>query len=263
MVEQSIKPSAQAPVKIWGLSDLHLHYATLPNDLDFISEANEPAWLKNARKIAKAWAQTVSHNDIVLIPGDLSSARNHAQVQRDLAWLAKRPCGRAVISPGNHDLWFGRLSGLAKIMRPNQIALDGNAVDLGPVVICGARSAPTPDDPSEQGPKTGTPERTAYDKFQKSLELASSLRDASGIDKPIIALWHHPPFDRWGRPDPVVGLMAAQRVHTCVYGHIHTQLQWQSTPQGKIEGIKFICVAADSIAFQPRLVFDLARDIIE
>ena len=257
MVEQSKKTSSQAPIKIWGLSDFHLHYATLPRDLDFISEANEPAWLKNARKIAKAWALTVGPNDIVLIPGDFSTARNHSQIQRDLAWLAKRPCGSVVISPGNHDLWFGRLSGLAKIMRPNQIAIDGNAIDLGPVIICGSRSAPTPDDPSAQGPKTGTTERIAYDKFQKSLELASSLRDSSGIDKPIIALWHHPPFDRWARPDAVVALMAAHRVQTCVYGHIHTQLQWQSTPQGTIEGVRFICVAADSIAYQPRLVLDI------
>lgn len=246
----------QAPVKIWGLSDFHLHYASLPKDLDFILEANEPAWLKNARKIAKAWGQCVSANDFVLIPGDLSAARNHAGIQRDLAWLAKRHGAGLLISPGNHDAWFGKLSGLSRILRPRQVAIDGNAVDIGPVIVAGARSIPTQDDPPEGPTKEGTPARKAYEKLSQSLAEASVLREKSGSDKPMIVMWHHPPFDRWGRPDPVVELMASHRVHTCVYGHIHTQLQWQSTPQGIIHGIKFTCVAADSVAFSPRLILE-------
>lgn len=248
--------SQQAPVKIWGLSDLHLNYATLPKDLDFISEANEPAWLKNSRKIAKAWGQCVAPADFVLIPGDLSSAMNHAGVQRDLAWLAKRPGAGVLISPGNHDSWFGKLTGLSRIVRHGQVPIDGNAVDIGPVIVAGARSVPTPDAPSPGPPKAGTPSRKAYDKLCKSLEEAASLRAKADAAMPVVVLWHHPPFDRWGRPDPVIELMATHGVHTCVYGHIHTQLQWQSTPQGPFQGINFICVAADSVGFRPRLIME-------
>ena len=43
--------------------------------------------------------------DLVLIPGDLSMARNHRDLQPDLAWLDRLP-GIKVVSPGNHDQWW-------------------------------------------------------------------------------------------------------------------------------------------------------------
>lgn len=254
----------QAPTRIWGLSDLHLNYDSLPRELAFVASANEPTWLKNARKMAKFWAETVKPNDIVLVPGDLSAAKTHSDVQRDLAWISKRTAATVVISPGNHDHWFGRLSGVQRIFRKNQVAIDGNAIDVGPVIVCGARSYPTPDDPSLEPPKPESTEYIAYHKLKRSLEEARSIQQASDTEKansgddlkPIIVLWHHPPFDRWGRPDRVVHLMKEFGVTACVYGHIHTQAQWQSVPQGLIEGIQFACVACDSIAFRPRLIWE-------
>jgi uncharacterized protein len=255
-----VKSSGQAPVRIWGLSDFHLNYDSLPRELAFVSSANEPAWLKNTRKIAKFWSETVSPQDIVLIPGDLSSAKTHSDVQRDLAWLAKRSGTTMVISPGNHDHWFGRLQGVQRILRNNQVAIDGNAKDLGHVIVCGARSFETPDDPLQELPKSGSSEYISYHKLKMSLEQAKELQQQCDIQKPIIVLWHHPPFDRWGRPDRVVQLMSDFGVSACVFGHIHTQSQWQSVPQGMIEGIKFACVACDSVAFRPRLIWEVQPD---
>lgn len=249
--------SEKAPVKIWGLSDFHLHYHALPRELSFVSPANEPPWLKNARKLAKNWAGTVGPQDIVLMPGDISAAKTHAEVQRDLAWLAKRPGQFHVISPGNHDHWFGRLAGVQRILRPNQVCIDGNAVDLGPVIVAGARSVPTIDDPSESLGPANLKQAQSYDKLQKSLDQAQALRRESGTEKPILVLWHHPPFDRWGRPDPVVEQMSQAGVSACVFGHIHTQAQWQSVPQGLIQGIKFACVAADSVGYRPRHILTI------
>jgi len=250
----------QTPVKIWGLSDFHLHFGPMPTELAFVSPGNVPPWLNNARKIARNWAQTVTRQDVVLLPGDISSAKTHAQVQRDLAWLSKRNGQCHAISPGNHDHWFGRLSGVQRILRPGQIALDGNAVDLGPVIVAGARSVPTPDDPSESATRTDPKTDRAFDQLKRALDQAIVLRQDSAPDKPLIVLWHHPPFDRWGRPDPVVELMDQSQVTACIFGHIHTQSQWQSVPQGTIQGIKFACVAADSVGFRPRLIMTIQPD---
>ena len=232
----------------------------MPKELAFVSPANEPPWLKNARKVAKHWAETVARHDVVLLPGDISSAKTHADVQRDLAWLSKRHGQCHVVSPGNHDHWFGRLNGVNRIFRPNQVAVDGNAIDLGPMIVAGARSVATPDDPAESATKSDPKTDRAFESLKRSLEQAVALRQASGSEKPIIVLWHHPPFDRWGRPDPVVELMTQAGVVACVFGHIHSQSQWQSVPQGIISGIKFACVAADSVGFRPRLLMTIQPD---
>jgi predicted phosphohydrolase len=251
--------AGQAPIRVWGLSDFHLHFATMPAELAFITPAHQPPWLTNAKKIARNWAEKVGPRDIVLVPGDASSARNHAEVQRDLAWLAKRRCAAMVMSPGNHDLWFGRIAGVQRILRPGQYAVDGTAADLGPAIVCGARSVPTPDDPMPVDSKAEQVADTAYAKLKLALADAVALRDAAGNDKPIIVLWHHPPFDRWGRPDPVVALMSEAGVKACVYGHVHTKSQWQTVPQGEISGISFACVAADSLGFRPRKIMELTE----
>jgi predicted phosphohydrolase len=261
MTNRRTAESGQASIRIWGLSDLHLHFATMPAELSFITPAHQPPWLANARKIARNWSSTIGDRDIVLIPGDATSARNHSEVQRDLAWLSKRKCGAMVLSPGNHDLWFGRLAGVHRILRPNQFAVDGNAVDLGPVIVCGARSVPTPDDPIPVDPKAEQVADSAYEKLNLALKEASQLRQEAGDPaKPVVVLWHHPPFDRWGRPDPVVALMKEAGVQACVYGHVHTKAQWQTVPQGEIEGIRFACVAADSLGFRPRKIMEIAPD---
>jgi predicted phosphohydrolase len=247
----------QAPTRVWGLSDFHLSFGSMPAEMAFVSASNEPPWYKNSRKIAQAWSETVKRNDIVLLPGDISAAKSHASVQRDLAWLSKRAGIAHVLSPGNHDHWFGRMSGVKRILRDNQFAVDGNAIDFGAVIVAGARSQPTPDDPTDLKLDTKSKAQQCVDKLKKSLDQAKALQPVDGPSKPVIVLWHHPPFDRWGRPDPVVELMSQAGVTACVFGHIHTQAQWQSVPQGEIQGIKFACVAADSVGFRPRLILEI------
>ncbi|RLT12659.1 MAG: metallophosphoesterase [Planctomycetota bacterium] len=253
--------TVQPPIRIWGLSDFHLSFGSMPAEMAFISPSNEPPWLKNARKISQAWSETVKRNDIVVLPGDISAAKSHASVQRDLAWLSKRAGAAHVLSPGNHDHWFGRMSGVQRILRPNQFAIDGNAIDLGRVIIAGARSQPTPDDPTNIQLEIDSKAKQSIEKLKRSLDQAKALQPTDGPPKPILVLWHHPPFDRWGRPDNVVELMSQAGVSVCVFGHIHTQAQWQSVPQGTIQGIKFACVAADSAGFRPRLIWEIPSTV--
>jgi len=260
MTTRRTDENGQATIRVWGLSDFHLHFATMPAELAFLTPSHQPPWLVHARKIARNWNEKVDQRDIVLIPGDASAARNHAEVQRDLAWLDKRPGRAMVLSPGNHDLWFGRMAGVTRILRPSQYAVDGNAIDLGPLIVCGARSVPTPDDPLPVDPKAEQIAESAYAKLKLALAEAVALRSAAESNKPIAVLWHHPPFDRWGRPDPVVALMKEAGVTACVYGHVHTSAQWQSVPQGVIDGIRFACVAADSLAYRPRKIFEITPE---
>ena len=52
---------------------------------------------------AEKWDKTVNKNDIVIIPGDISSFSKIPNL--DLQWLDARP-GIKIVGAGNHDKWW-------------------------------------------------------------------------------------------------------------------------------------------------------------
>ena len=83
--------------------------------------------------------------DLVLLPGDLSMARNHRDLQPDLAWLDRLP-GTKVLSAGNHDLWWNNVATIRPMLRNSQLAVGGDAVATHGVIVCGTLGAPVPDE---------------------------------------------------------------------------------------------------------------------
>ena len=66
-----------------------------------------------SRNTARA---SVRLGDLVLVPGDVSMARNHRDVQADLAWLDRLP-GTKVLAPGNHDQWWNGIEKIRPMLR--------------------------------------------------------------------------------------------------------------------------------------------------
>src|SRR3954469_13924939 len=83
-------------MSIWAIADLHLSWAR-PDRRERFAER----WRDHASKIETAWRAAVRPEDLVLLPGDLSLARNHRDLQPDLAWLDRLP-GTKVLSAGKH-----------------------------------------------------------------------------------------------------------------------------------------------------------------
>ena len=173
-------------------------------------------------------------------------ARNHRELQADLDWLGRLP-GRKVLAPGNHDSWFGRVEAIRTMLRRSQQAVDGDAILVNGLVIGGARGAPVILDGN-----TSEADQKAMDRALRSTE--SMLNAASALRKPgmpLVVLWHYPPFDQHGRPGPWVKRFEESGVTTCIYGHLHSELQWSLAVQGVVGGIRYHCVAADAIGFRP------------
>lgn len=225
---------------VWAISDLHLSHAR-PMPREQFAER----WQDHARKIAAEWDRAVGRQDLVLIPGDISMARNHREVQPDLAWLARRP-GLKVLAPGNHDAWFNRIDRVRPMLRPGTLAVAGDATTVPGAVVCGARGTPVPGEDATADEIAAS--ARSVDELSAALEQAATLR----LDSiPLIVLWHYPPFDRYGQPGPIVPLLEAAGASLCVYGHLHAEGQWGRAIQGIVGGVRYACVAADAVGFRP------------
>jgi predicted phosphohydrolase len=228
-------------MSVWAISDLHLSFGR-PERRDRYAAR----WRDYAAKIEQGWREVVRPGDIVLLPGDLSMARGHRDVQPDLEWLGALP-GTKVLAPGNHDRWWNGVEPVRKILRRRMIAVDGDATDVDGVLVCGLRGAPPVSDEA-----TGE-DRLAADRelcaLDSALDQAARLRGDG--DQPLYVLMHFPPFDAHGSPGPWVDRFERAGVTACVYGHLHIQAQWSRAVQGPIRGVRYYCVAADAIGFRP------------
>jgi predicted phosphohydrolase len=202
-------------------------------------------WRDHADRIEREWRAVVRPDDLVLVAGDISMARNHREVQPDLAWLDRLP-GTKILAPGNHDGWWNGAAKVRPLLRRSLRAIDGDALATHGLIVCGTKGAPVPaDDPD---PSAIEAMNRALASLDRALADAARLRPAN---EPLVVLWHYPPFDRYRRPGPCVDRFEAAGVSACVYGHLHTEGQWAVAFQGTRNGINYFCVPADAIGFRP------------
>lgn len=231
-------------MNVWAISDLHLSLARPES-----RERYAARWADHTEKVEREWRAVVRARDLVLLPGDISMARNHREVQPDLGWLDRLP-GTKVISPGNHDNWWNGAAKVRPLLRRSLRAVGGDAVAVNGVVVCGTRGAERVEE------EDATPEDLAdaareLSRLDSALAAATLLRERG---TPLYVLWHYPPFDQHGRPGPWVERLEQAKVTACVYGHLHAEKQWSLAAQGVINGVRYLCVTADAVGFRPLLV---------
>jgi predicted phosphohydrolase len=228
-------------MNIWGISDLHLSFAQ-PQRRDRYAGR----WRDHAAKIERNWIEVVGPNDLVLIPGDLSMAKNHRDLQADLHWLDRLP-GTKVLSRGNHDHWWNDSHAIRRMLRRSQFAVHRSASAIQDVIVCGSIGAALPrSDPTLDEAADIEREQASFD---RALEEAVCLRGKLG--KPLYVLCHYPPFDPYARPGPWVERFERAGVTACLYGHLHIESQWPLAVQGTVRGVRYFCVSADAIGFRP------------
>ncbi len=229
--------------RLFAIADLHLSESGA-KPMDVFGDA----WKDHAARIAAAWDERVAPSDVVLLPGDLSWARDLDEARADLAWIAARP-GAKFLLRGNHDGWWTTLAKVRKALPRGCEALQNDAFDLGGAVLVGARGWTAPDDPV-----AGDGDAKIYLRELERLRL--SIADADrrfGRSLPRVAMLHYPPWLEGRAPTSVVTALREGGVGTCVYGHLHGADHALGV-QGDHDGIRFILVAADAVGFAPRPV---------
>jgi predicted phosphohydrolase len=249
-------------MKVFALSDPHLAFSTPEKKMDRFGEI----WIDHPRKIKLNWERTVSPEDVVLIPGDISWARKFEQALDDLRWLDTLP-GSKVILKGNHDYWWPKPEILKSGLPPSVQAVKNNSLHVGKFVFFGTRLWDTIeyscDDVVEWDPQKGeiNPKKTEeeleqqeklYDRELKRLELSiQSLPDDP--DLVLIGLCHFPPLNHRLEPSRASRLFASTGARHVVFGHLHS-LKEDIDIFGEQQGCEYHLTSGDHLQFKPKLI---------
>ncbi|MFV9507605.1 MAG: metallophosphoesterase [Oscillochloridaceae bacterium umkhey_bin13] len=229
---------------IWTISDLHLSHAQ-PKPMDIFG----PHWRNHAERIAVNWRARVAPEDWVLVAGDISWAMKMPAALLDLQWIDALP-GRKVLIRGNHDYWCPRerINATRRMLPPSLTLLSADAVDLGPVVVCGTRGWITPETPGF----TPASDEPIYQRelvmLDRALHHASQLAHA---DRPIIVMLHYPPFVNQQPTAFAQRIAATPGVRACIYGHLHRRQDHELAVNRTIDGVAYQLTSADFLDFGP------------
>lgn len=231
-------------MRVFAISDLHLALAE-----DKPMDVFGPGWEDYMNRIRTNWQQTVSANDLVLLPGDISWATYLESAGPDFSYIDALP-GRKIITKGNHDYWWTTQSKLGKFMEKEKFTsisfLQNNVYCFGSVAIAGTRGWKNPaDDGFDQQ------DEKIYNRELERLKL--SLKDTVGFDGVIIAMLHYPPFTFKGKPTGFTDILKAYHVDVCIYGHLHGN-KCRNAVGGELDGVRYHLVSADHLKFMPLLL---------
>ena len=248
-------------MNVFAIGDLHLSFAQ-SKQMDVFG----PQWENHERKLEENWRATVSDEDVVLMPGDLSWAMRLEEAKSDLDWLAALP-GRKVLLRGNHDYWWASVSKIRKVLEGTNIdVLRNNCVRFDGVCIVGARLWKAPGLSLGSVPlQAQRPEAAEVVKKDRAapeederiwrrelgrlrLSLDAVPRDADLV----IAMTHFPPVNPEGEGSEAAEIIEQAGIAQCVFGHIHnvdrTLLPQFDVTRGPT---RYRLVSADYLDFRP------------
>jgi predicted phosphohydrolase len=257
-------------MRVFALSDPHLALGTEGKSMDVFG----PPWIDHVTRMAAAWDEVVGDDDLVLVPGDVSWAKDLEAVRPDLAWLAERP-GTKLLIKGNHEHWWQAVTKVRSALPEGLAALQADAVRVHDVAVCGTRLWDVPGvsyhDLIEWRGEPISPELTEADAaaslkvYRRERGRLDRALDALDKSAPVrIAMVHYPPVGPAAAPG---GQLPASEVTSCfeaagvqhvVFGHLH---QLAADARGLIGGerggVRYHLVSCDWIDFTPRLVCEV------
>ncbi|RTH23905.1 metallophosphoesterase [Thermus scotoductus] len=204
-----------------------------------------PNWQGHPEAFFRGWREVVAEGDLVIVPGDISWAMRLGEALPDLLDLAALP-GKKVLLKGNHDYWWPSITRLRAVLPEGMYALQNDALVLDGVAVAGTRGWQYP-------PATPEDERI----FAREVErLKLSLQDLEGRSyRHLIVAFHFPPFGPKGEATPLLELAAEAKPQAIVYGHLHGA-DPEKLPK-EYRGIPLHLVAADALAFRPKLILEV------
>lgn len=227
---------------IFAIGDPHLSFTT-NKPMDIFGET----WRNHPEKIRTEWINSVTNDDWVLIPGDISWAMNLDEVQPDLEFLAQLP-GKKIIIRGNHDYWWSTISKVRSILPPGMYALQNDSVRIGDISICGTRGWESPG-----GYNFNEHDRLVYEREVHRLELSLQSADTKAAERWVML--HYPPTNEKHQMSGFMEVMKRYGVSKCVYGHLHGDGH-RNALIGEHYGIQFELVACDYLRFKPLKMID-------
>lgn len=248
-------------MNVFAIADLHLAFSVPSKTMEVFGEG----WHKYSERLKENWEREVSPNDLVLIPGDISWAKNLDEAIIDLNWIEALP-GTKLLLKGNHDYWWGSLSKMKAMSLSSIHFLQNNAFNWNDISIAGTRLWDTPEynyselshfveNPVKKGGEEIKDEeeleRESFKIFERELlRLELSLKELNKEAKVKIAMTHYPPISPSLTPSRTSYLLEKYGVDISVFGHIHNVKEPKNL-LGEARGVKYYLTAADYLKFKP------------
>ena len=206
-----------------------------------------PHWDRHFLRISENWRRLISPEDVVLIPGDISWAMQLENAIPDLLAIGELP-GKKILCKGNHEYWWNSISRVRQALPESMAALQHDAIDVGPCVICGTRGWTFP---TERTVPDEDDERICRREV-KRLNLALDEAERIAPDKPIVVMLHFPPLLISDQNTVFTDVLEARNhVSTVVYGHLHGA-SLANAFSGEKRGIRYEPVSCDGLNFCPK-----------
>jgi len=227
--------------RVYAIGDLHLSLS-VPNKAMDVFGAH---WKDHAERIKEAWQDTVSEDDLVLIPGDISWAMYLSDALADLAFIGALK-GSKLLLRGNHDYWWQSVTKVRTALPARMYALQNDVFRFGDLFVCGTRGWTIP----ESSHFKESADRKLFDREMIRLDLSLN---ALPKDVQAIGMLHFPPFSESGEPSAFAEKFAAAGVSDVVYGHLHGASH-RFLFNGEKDGVQYHAVPADYLNFIPKQI---------
>lgn len=240
-------------MKIFALGDLHLSLSgsVVPGEWQQIAQYKPmdifgTHWQDHVRKIYQGWISTVTENDIVLVPGDISWAMTIEDACYDLEFLSLLP-GKIILLQGNHDYWWQSISRVRQALPENVRAMQNDGILIGDTYIAGTRGWVCPG-------STGFSRHDEKIYLRELNRLELSLKTKDRRAKRMMVMMHFMPANDFHEHNGFIRIMEDYGAAYCIYGHLHQGAFEQRLPEEKW-GIKFFLTSADYLCFRPKLIW--------
>lgn len=227
---------------LFAIADLHLSLGS-DKPMDIFR-----GWSDYQARLEHHWRDTVSPEDTVVIPGDVSWAMSLEEATADFAFLQSLP-GKKLILKGNHDYWWNTRRKMdayfaehgfdtLRIVHNDAVAVEDT------VAVCGTRGWFF--DAEEDA------DRKVLLREVGRLNMSIDAAEATGLE-PLVFM-HYPPISRDAVCDELYEALRARGVKRCFYGHLHGPAIPRAF-NGERDGIAFRLISGDALGFQPLKIF--------
>ncbi len=231
---------------IYAIADLHLSHAQ-PKSMDIFGALWENHW----QRIEKAWNGSVSQDDLVLIPGDISWAMHVESARVDLNAIGALP-GKKLILRGNHDYWWSSLAKVRGVLGQGMYALQNDCFLYQGYAVCGTRGWVVPGQNS-----FGPEDQKLY--FREVGRLKLSLEAAAKCGAPnALVMMHFPPLNDRREDNGFTELFKAYGIKRVIHGHLHGAALDHAF-EGEHEGVRYEIVSCDHLEFVPKCIISDAE----
>ncbi len=227
-------------MSLYAIADLHLSLSSGKPMNIF------PGWDNHVERLEKNWQTTVSPDDTVVVPGDISWAINFEEAKADFDFI-NRLNGHKVIMKGNHDYWWNSMAKMNRFLEENGFdtitIVHNNYYPYGEYGICGTRGwIKDSEEPAD-----------AKVLAREAGRLETSIKAALADGKKPIVFLHYPPIFANDYNREILDVLFRYDIKTCYYGHLHGNAHRYAVC-GEVDGINYQLIAGDFVQFCPKLI---------